>query len=360
MSSVHSLPNARLAIELMRSLALQDEVSARSLLQSNSAEVELLCPDLARWRLAGYVYSLIDEAGLKALLTATAAQILEQNFRLNVDRSEACKKLLNEVNLKLSSEFIPFVTMKGLYLAQRFFGSTCKRYMWDLDILVHYEHLEKALGALSESGLRSSSGLTIDAGRSHWGIHAVEVRGEAGKVDIHHVIRSLPGVQLDVTDFWGNAREFDLEGNSYLTLSDEDTLLTALLGLGADIQSSHHRLRKIWDIYIMLQLLDKEMDWEAFFDARQQEGSLNLVVNMMSFCLNLVGTSTGMENLQVALTNRSGILLIKSRQMAEDIFLRRKQHPSNRLLFARMLPVSSLQYFMNWLISLPVRSWHFR
>lgn len=360
MTATHSPSKTSLALEFMTSLVLDEQDIARSLLENRAADIEALCPDLARWRLAGYVYQQIEQAGLAGSAPPAALQILAHNFELNVDRGKRCTKLLNSISRQLSEASVPFLAFKGAYLAQRFFGDISNRYMWDVDILVHQAQVQKAIKALAGAGLQPSPGFSFDADNRLWGIHALEVRGEAGKVDVHHVIRSLPGMQFDEEAYWRHAREFDLKGVSYLSLDENDTLLAATLGLGADLQNSHHRLRKIWDVYIMLRALDKVTDWGSFFSDRKKEGSLKLVVNMFSFCLNLIGRVENMEKLNDAMALHSELLLITKKNQAEAVFFRPKQHLANRILFSRMLPVSPVSYFASWLISLPARSWHFR
>mgnify|MGYP001823553798 FL=1 len=344
----------------MKSLVLDEQDVARSLLENRADEISALCTDLARWRLAGYTYQLIDQAGLSDAVLPTALDLLARNFELNVDRSNRCAKLLNRINRELTAASVPFLAFKGIYLAQRFFGGAANRYMWDIDILVRQEHMPDAIAALSGAGLQPSPGISFDGGNRLWGIHAVEVRGEAGKVDVHQSIRGIPGMQFDQDTFWRRARAFDLNGVSYLSLDDQDTLLVTTLGLGADLQNSHHRLRKIWDIYIMLLAMDDETDWNFFFSEREKEGSLKLVVNMLSFCLKLIVRTGKMVKHNADLANHSELLMISDKQRAEAVFFRPKQHLANRLMFSRLLPVSPAFYFANWLISLPVRSWHFR
>ena len=359
-TAVQTPPPHRLAIKLMRSLVLDDLVTARNLLEDDRNDISLLSKALARRRLAGYLHTLISDAGLSGSVPRQASETLADNYRSQVAQCEASLRLLKAVQTEMAAAAVPFLTMKGFYLAQRFLGDFRRRFMWDIDILVRLQDLDNTIAALAKTGLRLQSGKGFRYTRNFWGIHAVEVVGEAGKIDVHHAIRTLPKIQLDHDRIWRTAQEFTLTGTRFATLSEEDTLFTAAIGLSTDIQNSHHRLRKIWDIYMMLRTMDQTADWDSFFVRCQEDGSLKLVINAISFCILLIDATEDFPELNKAMTRHRESVIVIDRLEAETIYLRGRQHLANRLLFSRLLPTSPLHYWFNWLTSLPVRSWHFR
>jgi len=116
----------------------------------------------------------------------------------------------------------------------------------------------------------------------------------------------------------------------------------------------------MWDIYMMLRQLDASVDWPGFFALREREGSLKLVLNVFAFCLLSLDAQEDCPAVQQAMSAHKQLILIKSAATAEAIFRRKRQHLANRLLFSRLLPVSPLIYWLRWLITLPVRVWHYR
>jgi Uncharacterised nucleotidyltransferase len=159
---------------------------------------------------------------------------------------------------------------------------------------------------------------------------------------------------------WSRSQKFTVGTANFATLSDTDHLLTAAVGLAADVQTSHHNLRKIWDLYMMLRLLDADTDWDAFMAERQAEGSLKLVLNMFMFCLLLLGAEADCPRLNQTIAAHRRLLLITSERQAAAIFGRGRQHLANRVLFSRLLPVSPPWYWSRWLLTLPVRLRHYR
>lgn len=344
----------------MRSLVQGDMDNARKILEDDRYDLTGLCSLMARRRMAGYIHTLVDRAALTGSVPPEANLILADSYRQQLQRSQSSLKLLVDVQQKMNDASIPFLTLKGLYLAKRFFGDICRRFMWDLDILVRKSDLNATISAIAETGLKTRPGANPGDKSPYWGIHAIEARGVAGKVDIHHAIRNLPGMHFDHDLMWESAREFTIGKASFATLCDEDTLLTAAVGIGADLQSGHHRLRKIWDIYVMLRAMDTTTDWGAFFALREREGSLKLVINMISFCVLLVMAKGDFPNLRQAMSAHDHLLMIRDEEQADVIYSRPRQHLANRALFSRLLPTSPLRYWLNWVITLPVRTWHFR
>lgn len=349
----------RFAIDLLRSLARDDIASAREILTGEHPDLHDLYALLDRWRLAGYFHTLVCDTPLTDFFPDDVLRELDSSYRLQAERSQASLRLLVDVQRSLAAASIPFLSLKGLYLAQRFFGDVRRRFMWDIDILVHKDNLQAAIVAVEGLGLKPPPGVKIDPKVRFWGIHAVEVRGEAGSLDIHHALRNLPNINFDYDQFWSNAQEFTLGDVTFPTLSDEDNLLFAAVALGVDIQTSRHNLRKIWDIYIMLRQMDGVTDWGNFFAKRDQEGSLKLVVNVFSFCLLLLRATQDCPYLARAISAHNRLLLIADERQAQAIFARGRRHLANRLLFSRLLPVSVLQYWLRWLITVPVRAWHY-
>ena len=355
------VPPQHLISELLRLLLAGDTARASALLVAAADDTDPLCKLLLQSRLAGYFHMLASsELPLAACLSPGCMAALEAAAEQQLARASRCRALVATVNKELTAAGIPFLILKGLYLGQRFFGAMDKRFMWDVDILVPPQDLALAVQALSKAGLHPPPGAQLDPRNRLWGIHATEVRGDAGAVDIHHTIRRLPGIQFDNARMWEHAQTFSVAGTPYRTLSDLDTLLTVAVGLGADIQTGQHNLRKIWDLYMILRGLDPDTDWDAFLANRRVEGSLQLVLNVLAFCLLLLDAGSDCPRLVQALERRRELLLIATAQQALVVYDRPRRHLRNRLLIARMLPVSMPRYWAGWFLTVPARLWHHR
>lgn len=358
--NAQALPTHRLISDLLRLLLDGETAEARARLPALAHDADNLCGQLERSRLAGHFYLMARDLPLETCLPPAGIAMLASAAEQQLVRARRCRALLDLVGQKLSRAGIPFLTLKGLSLAQRFFGGVDRRFMWDVDILVQPPALDAAVRALADAGLHPAAGAQLNPRSRLWGIHAIEVRGEAGAVDIHHTLRRLPGIRFDIDPFWENAQAFSVDGKAYRTLSDLDTLLTVAVGLGTDIQTGHHNLRKIWDLYRILRALDTDTDWEAFLARREREGSQKLVLNVLAFCLLLLDAHTDCPRLAQALQGQNGQLLVVNEDHARAVFSRPRQHLGNRLLFSRLLPTPLPRYWLGWSLTLPARVWHYR
>jgi len=350
----------RLISKLLRLMLAGDTDSATALLATRADEADNLCRQLERSRLGGYFYLLASELPLHDYLPASGIAAIEASAAQQVARASRCRALLTTIDQQLTDAGIPYLVIKGLYLAQRFFGGMDKRFMWDVDILVQPHDLHLAVHALARADLHPRASARFDPRSPAWGIHAIEVRGDAGAVDIHHTLRRLPGIQFDMARMRENAGTFTVDGVEYRTLSDLDTLLAVAVGLGTDIRTGRHNLKKTWDLFMILRALDPGTDWDTFFAGRDTEGSLKLVLNVLSFCLLVLEARDDCPRLAQALDQRQRLLLVETAEQAMTISQRPRRSLANRLLFSRLLPISLARYWTGWAVTVPARLWYYR
>ncbi len=355
-----SLPPVRMLTDLMRCLMRGDTAAARDILEKLADQMDGLVALLLNNRLAGYFYVLIKDSPILSAFASETILALEDQYHRQAQSSQRNLRLIAAMQQRFIDAALPFLTLKGLYQSQRFFGDISHRFMWDLDILVHPGDLDAAIAEVQKVGLALRSAELVDVREGRWGIHAVEMRGDSGKVDIHVALRNLPGLQFDYDSIWRNSHFFSVHGINLPTICDEDTLLMATLGVGTDIQRGGHNLRKIWDIYILLLQLDPLTDWEAFLSHRGKEGSLKMVLNVFSLVLQLLDVSDDCPRLALSMTTRQSLLLITNEAQAMAIFERRRKHLANRILFSRLLPVPAVSYWSQWLVLTPLRFFYYR
>ncbi|MFU8765833.1 MAG: nucleotidyltransferase family protein, partial [Haliea sp.] len=181
--------------DLLRRRLEGDTEQATALLAAAADQGEAICTLLVQSRLAGHFHMLCSALPLRDYLPAAGITALETAAVQQLARASRCRALLPIIDQQLTGAGIPYVVLKGLFLAQRFFGDIDKRFMWDVDILVQPQYLDATVEALAGADLHRPAGVTMDPRNPLWGIHAIDVRGTIGAVDIHHVIRRLPGMQ---------------------------------------------------------------------------------------------------------------------------------------------------------------------
>lgn len=347
-------------IRLMRHLVDGDRDAAARDFPKDEAERHSLIALLGRHQLGGYFHLLIMDGPLRGLLPAAQADELERAYLKQAERAHSHLILLKQLQQCFENTSISFVALKGLYISHRFFGDISSRFMWDLDVLVHPGDLQPAIEAVESMGLAPTAELPVDVTDQRWGIHAVELAGQRGKIDIHIALRNLPGIHIDLDRQWRHARPYTIDGVDFPCASDEDTLFLCCLGLGTDMRRGRFNLRKVWDVYVMLRQLDGTTDWGAFLAQRDREGALRLVVNTLAFVIFLVDCAEECPSILAALRPHSRQRVIGSREQALALYSRGQSTLHNHLLFSRLLPIPAWRYWLQWLVTAPARRLYYR
>tara|TARA_R110000823_G_scaffold295738_3_gene415586 strand:- start:35405 stop:36502 length:1098 start_codon:yes stop_codon:yes gene_type:complete len=347
-------------IRLLRYLVDGDIDSAAGYFPDDKAARDSLLALLGRNQLGGYFHLLIKDGPLQSLLPAVEAAELEKAYLTQAERAHSHLVLLKQLQQCFERRNVPFVVLKGLYISHRFFGDISKRFMWDLDVLVHPEDLQLALEAAESMGLAPTAELPVDVTDPRWGIHAVELADQRGKVDIHIALRNLPGIHIDLDRQWRHARPYTIDGAPLPCASDEDTLFLCCLGLGTDMRRGRFNLRKVWDVYLMLRQIDGTIDWPAFLAQRDREGALQLVINTLAFVIFLIDCAEECPSVVAALQPHSRRLIIGSTEDALALYGRRQSTLHNHRLFSRLLPIPAWRYWLQWLVTAPARRLYYR
>lgn len=345
---------------LLRRLRDGDDEAVIAAWPDSTRRLDCLLRLLRENRLSGYFRWLLANRELVERLPPAVVKELDDAYRAQAERAGEYLQLLVDLKRNFEASGIDFINLKGLYISKRFFGDISSRFMWDVDILVAPADLHRAAAEACRIGLSQRSHSTIDPADERLGIHALELKGERGKLDIHIALRNLPGIRIDLERQWRQAHNYRIDDATLPCASDEDTLFMACLGLGTDLQRGRHNLRKIWDVCIMLGQMDASTDWEAFLAQREREGALRLVLNTCALALYLSGTAPDCPQFASALQRRPGLLLIRSADEAHAIYRRGRSPLRNRCLFARLLPVPAWRYWLQTLVTAPVRRRYYR
>lgn len=311
-------------------------------------------------RMLGHFFWLIEDSPLPARLPTAAVAEMREACAAQIDGVRGNLSLLADLKREFQAAAIPFVNLKGLYISRRFFGDVNARFMWDLDVLVAPADLERAARAVGRLGLVRRSSFAPDLADYRLGIHALEMKGERGKLDIHIALRNLPGIEIDMERQWRRAHDYELGGETIPCAGDEDTLFMCCLGLATDLLRGRHNLRKCWDIFVMIREMDTAADWEHFLAQRDREGALSLVANACAFVIHLSGGGDDCPGLLQALQRRPDLLLIETPARAHAIYRRGRSPLRNRLLLSRLLPVPAWRYWVHVLRWTPARRRYYR
>ena len=164
----------------------------------------------ARHGVAGLVAGLVARSGGARALQRPVQERLARVRRAAFLIDHRQVSTLGEVRWRFERAGVPFLLLKGLGLAERFYAEPEDRMGRDLDILVREQHLEAAGGALEAMGLRS---FRAEHYRK-WHFHIPYVPGDDSHgipVDLHwELTPAASPVQFQAREWWDSARRIEL------------------------------------------------------------------------------------------------------------------------------------------------------
>lgn len=194
-------------------------------------------------------------------------------FRARYEAQEQCNRQLlarmRDLHEALGNVRCAF--LKGPRFALQAYGGLGARSIFDVDLLVHPQDLEKAQGALLELGMRSKSKTLGSASMMRRFTHSTSYRRDDFKLDLHFSLRTHPSIRLDSERLWATRRFWSWEGHEFPILSPEYDLVLYLLSAVSDFQIGILKLRDLFDLYRLLIIVHPWMDWPDFWVQRRQE-----------------------------------------------------------------------------------------
>ncbi len=198
-------------------------------------------------------------------------------------RSNRLRFELNRIAGWFEQAGIDWVLLKGLGLADRYYGSTHARAFSDIDLLVRTVDLGTATDALVAAGYRRRSPRLEGDGAldrlQRRSLHHVELRRDDYSVEIHHNLRAHPAIHIEERELWEGLQPSRVARGGCRILSDENALFTALLALHADIELGVACFKNLADVDRILSVIDAETDWSDFLEHRNRDHTVSIAVN---------------------------------------------------------------------------------
>ena len=214
-----------------------------------------------------------------AVLPQPIPRRLEWHLKKQRKRQPETISELTELVGALEAANISVLAMKGPLIGKRLYGDPLRRSFWDLDLLVDTSQLHEAIE------LFAGRGYVLKGGRRHLSNHrlrtnhAVELRREKFRIDLHWHLRNVPAYRFDMPNVWAEQVTEELAGKHVCMISDEHSLLMLLLSVVDDIARGKLRLKHMLDLHLMVRRLGTSWDWKQFFAARSRDNTLSTCVN---------------------------------------------------------------------------------
>ncbi|RLA17774.1 MAG: hypothetical protein DRQ56_08715 [Gammaproteobacteria bacterium] len=340
-------------IRLLKLLVAGDRQQVATLVLSRNIDFRQLEVFLETEHLADFFLALLEDHRLLKLFPGYLRNQLQWLREHHQTRHIQLQQTMSRLQCMFAQNDIELIVLKGLPLAERYWGGTDRRFVWDLDLLIKPEDLEKAICLTNAAGFAPVSARFLPRSIAIRLTHATELTADDTAVDLHWAFRRRPGFRINYQGVWQRALTWHYDSVEYKIPSAEDSLLIMLLGIAQDAERGHCSYRKLWDIYLWLRA-EQDIDWQAFIRRCKDEGVAVLCLNMLALTVLALDCAAEFPQLQVLLQDRQDSVSCSAAEV-EIILSRSRQHLGNRLWFARLQAVPAWYYLIWWTLTAPMR-----
>lgn len=294
-----------------------------------------------------------SERARKLLPQALLAEL--ETIRLSQpDRAKALVDLCEEIQATFRAADIHALFLKGLYIAERFYGDVERRQQYDVDVLVQPIDCARAVEALAAIGFDTTTeNATVRLEKIHTiapkrAPGTITVRRPDGlRLDLHVRTKSRWFHGIDERLYWSERQTFRVRGREFETLSDEHTLVLMLASICADLRRGASRAKHFLDLYLVLRAFGPSWSWEEFLRRRRGEGLVKTSVNILALLVTLWDCAEEFPGLARALESRRQLLEIRSADDALALVSRPRRSLENLAWYKRLGSRTTLGY-LRW------------
>jgi hypothetical protein len=241
----------------------------------HAAEWDGLIGTAAVEGVAFLAFYYIEKRRLGGLLPQEARNALSDLYVGNLKRNIAIAAVLGVVFQRFNADRIPFIVLKGIALAERFYPGFATRGMSDADILVHRGDVRAADGLLAALGYTAADSLVEEALQNPPGyLASLDYRKSDGAfpnihIHWHTVNSSVPtymfSENVDLNRLWERAVPVRLAGSEARILCPEHQIVY-LCEHALRINHSFDRAILIYDIFYAIKAARYSVDWDSVIE----------------------------------------------------------------------------------------------
>ncbi len=255
-------------------LFLQQPVPAEQVNSLSENQWKTIMSIVKQHRLGPLLYWRLKQEQKHLLIPEDIQNSLSQQYKKSALRSLQLQRELIKLSDALSNANIPFIALKGAYLAFYAYPEPALRPMRDLDILVSKENVIRAYSLLLDCGYKKTNSAGdpqayINEGRKH--LAPISTPDNLIKIEIHLSISKNNNQNNQwVHDCWLRSINRNVANKSITFLSETDLLLNLI-----EHASYHHLFDNgpliISDIANLIQT--HVIDWKLFWQISENNHS---------------------------------------------------------------------------------------
>jgi Uncharacterised nucleotidyltransferase len=347
MKAIRPEPSIRLLVRLLR----RDAAGVERALSARSNALDQLAAAAVDGGLAIVLLRALDDCARAQEVSGEHRHLLARRRERHIERCAALEQGLVEIARQFNAGDVPFILLKGPYLAARFYGDVRGREYRDLDILVRRADRRRAFDLLERAGFARRSRVLVSEALTTFFVHAFDFVAGGVSLDLHWSLSRHPSVHVGEREVWERKMTFSLDGRTYDVLSDDHEVTLHALALLRDIERGRTQMKNFVDLIQIVASIDATMRWDALLAAGRRSGTRGPLVNVLSLCLDVADAHDLAPRLAAALEAQSA----RRVQSLTPAIAGRAAGYENRLWAARSYDTTLATWLGWWLVSLPFR-----
>lgn len=330
-------------IRLTRALADGEAAFLDAFGRAEAFDAQAFGAWVAKNRLREWFSPLASSEAARVLLPPAALAKLAAEGERQPARKQALLDLCGQVAAAFGAAGIPCLFLKGLFVADRFYGDVTRRHQFDVDVLVRKPLFGRAVDALASIGFDTKTERVtrrlekIRTRPTRSAPQTVTVRNAAGlEIDLHWATKSRWFHGIDEEVWWAGAQTYSIGEYELTTLSDEHTLQLLTVSVCADIKRGACRAKALLDLYLILRAIGHRQDWERYFAQREADGLLKVHVNAFAVFFSLWECADEFPTLARALERHGAALELRDAQEALALIERPRHSRQNASWYKRL------------------------
>ncbi len=214
--------------------------------------------------------------------------------------TQRLKQVLDEAS-------VDTIFLKGVILADRFYGNMEKRAIGDIDILIKEQDIAKAHHALITNGYVRNSRVFLNDTLCMYFTHHYAYSKKNVDLDLHWALSRHLSYRIDYNQIWHNRQQWQCKGNCFDVLPKEYELVLQILSIFKDAQLGTLHVKSLLDAYVIIRKSVHEIEWPSFLENRRQEGLFLITLNVLNLITSLLTEYDFLELKHVLQDNKKSL-----------------------------------------------------
>ncbi len=340
-------------LALIGALAREDPEAAARILESTDWDGAAFERFATHHRVAGWTWKQLSHLGLAPQGAYGAA--LRGGYLRQWAKNERLLLEAAKLALRLKSDGIDHLFLKGPFFAVRFYGDLDARGISDLDLLFFDRQSLFAAEAVVESlGYRRTSMRPLGHELTRRFAHHYTYRRDDLAVELHWALQSHYSFRIDHGAIRHRGESIAIGNRHFPVAAALDELTLQILSAFTDAQIGEFRLRTLIDIHRLLTHLEPKTDWDSYFAELRAARLARIGTAVLAACMLVLGCEADVPRLaeQLAATREAGP---RSSDDAWRLLDTHRLDPLAKLRNLRLYDAALAGCLLWWVASLPVR-----